>query len=391
MPSERIKVMKFLTYFGVGGTERQFLYLANGLNRTRFDLSIGCMSRSGGFLHDAEALSFPIAEFPAKSLCNRSAWSNQWKLARHLRREKIQVLHAYGFYSTVFAIPPATLGANCVKIVSVRDMGAFVDHARLRTFALSMFCRWADCVLANSHAVRGWLIQQGVKSRKIHVIPNGIGIPPRRTDAEGFPFRDEFKIDHHAPLIAMVARLIRSKGVEYFIEAARGAIDRYPSARFVIVGDNEYLPQHVLALKDRARTLGLGDRMIFTGHRSDVARILREVDVFVLPTLTESFSNSILEAMANGIPVVATNVGGNPELIDDRRTGMLVPPRDAGAIQRALVELLESPSYSLDLGESARDKVIRQFSLAAVLGQTEDLYTPLLDRRGFSAPFAAAA
>jgi glycosyltransferase involved in cell wall biosynthesis len=390
MPSSRIKVMKFISYFGVGGTERQFLYFTKGLDRSRFDLSIGCMSRTGGFFHDVEALGVPITEYAANSLYSLGTLQSQWKLAGDIRREGIQLLHAYGFYSTVFAIPAATIGRHCVRIASVRDIGAFTDRAQLRTRTLAIVCRWADCVLSNSHAVRGWLIKQGVRGTNIHVIPNGITIPTLRTAGDGFPIRDELKIDHHVPVIAMVSRLIRSKGTEYFIEAAKGVAERIPAARFLIVGDNEFLPSHMTELRNRAAALTVDGRLIFTGQRSDVPKILREVDMCVLPTLTESFSNSLLEAMANGLPVIATNVGGNPELIDDGKTGILVPPRDAAALEHAIVRLLESRDLARELGETAREKVIRQFSLDVVLRQTEELYMSLIERRGLSVPLAAA-
>ena len=122
--------------------------------------------------------------------------------------------------------------------------------------------------------------------------------------------------------------------------------------------------------------------MIFAGQRGDVPQLLREITVSVLPTLNESFSNSLLESMAAGLPVVATNVGGNPELISDNETGILVPPRDPAALARSMIRILESPELAQRLGEAARDKVVQHYSLASTLRQTEDLYVSLLERSG---------
>jgi glycosyltransferase involved in cell wall biosynthesis len=386
MPESKIKTLKFLTHFGVGGTERQFVYISRGLDRSRFDLQIACMARMGAFLPDIEALGLPITEYKTDSLYSLRTFRNQVRLARYIRREGIQVVHAYGFYSNVFAIPAAALSRTCVSIASVRDLGVFPDREKLRSVTLAAVCRWTDCVLANSEAVRGWLVKQGVRDDRIRVIPNGIVIPAERSDSDGFPIRSQLGIDPAAPVIAVVGRLTRTKGIEYFLDAAAGVLQRFPSARFMVVGDTFFDPSYRVELENRAAAFNLQNRVIFTGHRDDVPKLLRETTISVLPTLSESFSNSLLEAMALGIPIVATNVGGNPELITDGEHGILVPPRDTAALSRSIIRLLESPELGQRLGNAAREKVVRRYSLETILHQTEDLYIELLERRGLKQP-----
>jgi glycosyltransferase involved in cell wall biosynthesis len=129
-----------------------------------------------------------------------------------------------------------------------------------------------------------------------------------------------------------------------------------------------------------ARDLNLNGRVIFTGQRQDVSEILRDVDIVVHPSLTEGLSNVILEAMAAGLPVVATRVGGNPELVQEGRTGLLIPPKDEDALASAIACLLDNPQAARKFGEAARERIIREFSISRLLSQTEELYLRLREK-----------
>jgi glycosyltransferase involved in cell wall biosynthesis len=381
MPSGRIKVLKFLTHFAVGGTERQFVYTATGLDRSRFDISVGCTARIGPFMKDIRALNVPIWEYPIKSLYSYKTMRRQLRFVRDLRREQIQIVHAYGFYPNLFAIWPAALGTRSMTIASVRDIGVFTDRHKLKSLGQAMACRLADCVIANSYAVRDWLRKQGLGLSDIQVIPNGIKMPsPRRSD-EPSPIREELKIDPKCPLIAVVARLVRTKGLEYFLQAAATIAARYPSVRFLIVGEANIEPTYRRELEQRAKNLNLTGRLFFIGQRNDVPQIMREIDISVQPSLSESFSNTLLESMANGLPIVATNVGGNPEVVTDGENGILVPPADAEALSRGMAQLLESSDLAKRLGREAREKVGKEYSLECLLRRTENLYVTLLEGR----------
>jgi glycosyltransferase involved in cell wall biosynthesis len=261
-------------------------------------------------------------------------------------------------------------------------MGVFTDRHKLKSLGQAMACRLADCIVANSYAVRDWLASQGLGRYDIQVIPNGIRMPEPLRDNESSPIRQEFGIDPKCPLIAVVGRLVRTKGLEFFLEAAATIASRYPTARFLIVGEANIEPPYRLELEERARNLNLTGRLIFTGQRNDVPQIMREIDISVQPSLSESFSNTLLESMANGLPVVATTVGGNPEVMTDGESGILVQPGDAAALSRGMAQLLDSPELAQRFGQAARNKVAREYSLDCLLRRTEDLYVTLLERRG---------
>jgi glycosyltransferase involved in cell wall biosynthesis len=136
-------------------------------------------------------------------------------------------------------VPPARL-AGCATIASVRDTGAFTDQVKLRTLVQKTACRLADRVIANSNAVRNWLLSLGMSEKEIVVIPNGITVPSERPAAREFPIRQEFGIARTAPVIAVVSRLNPNKGIEYFIQAASIVRKRFPDARFLIVGGSYF-------------------------------------------------------------------------------------------------------------------------------------------------------
>jgi glycosyltransferase involved in cell wall biosynthesis len=375
MPQEKIKLLEFLTNFMIGGTERQVVNLARGLDRSRFDLHVGCLGRSGDFLSHVEGNSIPVSEYRINSLCNHTTLREQWKFAGYLNRNQIQIVHSYGFYSNVFCVPPARFAGVPIVIASIRDTGDPLTPMQRRV--QKAICGFSDHILANSNAVRDRLVEDAYSPGKIGVIRNGIIIPePSRNGARGF-FHRELGLPENARLIAVVSRLNPLKGIEYFLEAAAILAARFEDVFFPIVGDG-IDPEYTAALKDHAARLGLGRRVIFTGFRLDISSIMPDLLISVLPSLSEGLSNVLLESMAAGVPVVATKVGGNPEVVEEGVTGILVPPRDPAALADAVGTLLENQSLAIRFGASGRRRVEVHFSLDRMVQDTQKLYFELL-------------
>jgi len=375
-----VRLLEFLTFFYIGGTERQVVNLVGGLNRSRFDLHLGCMERRGPFLDEVESHQVPIAEYPTNSLYNLTSWKQRLKLARYLRNNRVDIVHSYGFYANTFAVPAAWAARTPVVIAAIRDTGEMLTQAQ--RLVQKQICRLADCVLVNADAIRRWLIGEGYAAEKIHVIRNGI-VPPKPVGREAAArVRRELGVTADVPLIGVLSRLNKMKGVEYFLEAAaamgqRARIGRARNARFLIIGDG----RHRKELEQYAAGLGLGERVLFTGFRTDVSDVLSALDISVLPSLSEGLSNSLLESMAAGLPVIATNVGGNPEAVEDGVTGIIVPPGDAGALARGMALLLDNAELAAAFGEAARRRVAQRFSIEQMVRETEALYLRLLERR----------
>jgi glycosyltransferase involved in cell wall biosynthesis len=178
------------------------------------------------------------------------------------------------------------------------------------------------------------------------------------------------------PLVGVVARLQPEKGVENFLRAAARVAAKFPEAHFVVAGDGP-LRQELVALSE---DLGLRERVRFLGFRSDASELMKSLDVLVVPSLTEGSPLATLEAMAAGVPVVASAVGGIPDQIRHDREGLLVPPGDAAAISDALLTLLRDPARASRLGEAARRRVASRFSHDTMVRRIEDVYRDVLGR-----------
>jgi glycosyltransferase involved in cell wall biosynthesis len=379
---DRISLLKFLPFFYLGGTERQVMNLASGLDPERFDLHMGCNGKVGELLEEATALGVPVTEYPIESLYNLGSLQARLRLARYLREHSIEIVHSYGFYSNLFAIPAARLAGAPVVVASIRDCGETLTPSQKRV--QKMFCRMAHCILANAEGVRRWLIREGYPERKIQVIRNGIVEPARVSGAGRGWLRQEFGLSPDTRLIAVCSRLNPMKGLEYFLDAAAVVARLQPDVRFLIVGGNGHRTDGTYQgeLERYAASRGLENRVIFTGFRTDVARMLQEIDISVLPSLSEGLSNSLLEAMAAGVPVIATKVGGTPELVEDGATGLLVPPRDAAALGQAMTLLLDHPEMARRIGDAGRGDVTSRFSIDKMVRDTQSLYVKLLSASG---------
>jgi glycosyltransferase involved in cell wall biosynthesis len=194
--------------------------------------------------------------------------------------------------------------------------------------------------------------------------------------------RRELGIADDAPLVGVISRLTRLKGLEHFLEAAAMVRSRVPNARFLIVGETSPMDRDYLGeLQQYAERCGVAREVIFTGLRRDVPAVLSSLDVSVMPSLNEALSNVVLESMAAGAPTVATRVGGTPEAIVDGVTGVLVPPANSPALADAIVHLLHDRQLAAHLGHAARARIADHFSVRRMVRSTEDLYIELLERK----------
>jgi glycosyltransferase involved in cell wall biosynthesis len=249
-----------------------------------------------------------------------------------------------------------------------------------------MACKLATCVLANADAVKTQLIRDGYDARKLAVIRNGVDLPRLDKRAKAGPIRQEFGIADDSPIVTVLARLNEMKGIQYFLDAAPAVLSIFPKTRFLIVGDGPARAD----LQQYAERVGLGSSVIFTGFRMDVPEILKATSISVLPSLSEGLSNVLIESMAAGVAVVATSVGGNPEIVDDGATGILIPPRDAGSIARAITQILSSPEMAARLGAAGRERIESRFSMERAVHETQSLYTSLLQSSGRLVPEVGA-
>jgi glycosyltransferase involved in cell wall biosynthesis len=243
-----------------------------------------------------------LREYHISTFRSVRALAHQTRFARHIAQRGIDIVHAYSFYGNVFAIPPARIAGAPVVIASIRDLAPYLTPAQKHVQRL--VCRYADCVLVNADAVRNWLISERYDPSKIVVIRNGVDVSPCSRERALVRLLGEFGLSQAPPVVGVVSRLTRLKGLEAFLEAAAIVAARFPAARFLVVGetspdDGAYRTE----LTTLARKLGVLDRVVFTGLRTDARELLAGLTVSVMPSLNEGLSNVLLESMAAGVPV----------------------------------------------------------------------------------------
>ncbi|MGH9325232.1 MAG: glycosyltransferase [Terriglobia bacterium] len=353
--------------FETGGSERQFAVLAGALRQAEFRVDIGCLGDVGP-LRDRLG---EVKEFPAGGslYCFQSLLSRM-ALGQHLRAQQIAIAQAFDFYSNLMLIPTARLARVPVVIGSHRQLGDLLGPARFTSQGLAF--RLCDRVVCNSRAAANRLVEQGVSERKIVVIPNGL---PEEAFNETLPVLPK---SDGILRVGMIARMNNPvKNYPGFLHAAARLVPRFSKVEFLLVGDGPLRPD----LEKLAKKLGLERQARFLGDRTDVPAVLASMDISVLTSFSESLSNAVMESMAAGLPVVATRVGGNVDLVREGETGFLVPVNDEISLANALERLLLDPAMRLRLGGHAKQVMRSTFSLRTVREQYENLYSDLLARK----------
>lgn len=367
----RLTVMQLVDATGRGGAERMLVDLALGLDRDRFDVSV-CATR--------HALEYqPLldaAGVPTLVLGRRSRWDFRRlaRLVRVLRDRPVHIVHSHLFGSN-------TWGRLLGKMAGVPVIIAhehWSSRSRTEIAIDRLLYRLSDAiVVASDESKRLMMELEGIPSRRLTVIRNGVDPAPFDTHAVD-DARPEFGIAPGETVFGTVARLDPFKGgQDDLLRAFARLRSARPDTRLLVIGDGPQRPE----LQALAGSLGLGDAALFTGTRGDIPRLLRAMDVFVLPSRREALPLAILEAMAAGLPVVATRVGGVPETIEDNATGLLVPAGDSEALGAGLARLADAPELRARLGLAGRAHFRAGFTVHHMVRAVEALYDELAHRK----------
>ncbi len=354
-----------MSSFNPGGTERQMIELIRRLDRTRWRVEVACM-RTAGAWRDRVAEVARVTSFPVASLRRPSLVSHLVAFARWCRDQQIAVVHATDLPSNVFALPGAALARVPVRVGNRRE----IDPGRPRVEILSQRAAYACAhrIVANCRAAADRLADERVPARKISVVPNGLDLGAFDRRAARPDLRR----------VVVVANLRPEKGHALLIDAAAEVLQRYPDARFDLVGGGAERN----ALIARATERGVIHAFTFAGHCDDVPARLAAADIFVLPSRSEAFPNALLDAMAAGMPVVASSVGGVVELVDNGRTGLLFAAGDRYALADRVMRLMADGALGADLGAAARADVAARYSFDRMVAGFERIYFDELKRRG---------
>ncbi len=376
MTEGKIKILHVIDSLDVGGMERVVIDVANGLDSTRFEQNVCCLSRRGEMAH-------LLREGVRCIDLNKGAAADRLmplKIARVIRRKQPDIVHSQSWSGVDTVI--AKLLTPGVKLVH-SEHGRNFPHLHAapwkRRIARRALYQLADSVFAISAEVREFYCRQtGFPMERIAVIPNGVDV--RRIDeADGRGARAEFGFAESDFVIGTVARLDATKDTITLARAFAKLHQTQPESnlKLLIVGDGSERTR----LETFVTEQGLNREVIFAGLRHDVPRLLLAMDVFALPSLSEGMPLAVLEAMAARLPVVASNVGALPELVEEDSTGFLVAPEDADTLADRLARLHDNPILKKSFGAKAGRKVEREFSLDRMLRRYADLYCSVFSSR----------
>ena len=368
-PGDPPTVFLMANEFAAGGTEKQFILLAQALPKEKYHLRLGCVRRRGP-LRDALGAE-PIAEFPLDGgFATATALRSAHRLARYLRANKVDVAHSFSFYSNLLMIPIARFAGVPVVIGSQRQLGDLLTP-RQRYVQQACF-RLCDRVVCNSRAAAERLFGPRLTDEKVAIIHNAVS-------PESFRSGD---VRHSSKAttgtVGLIGRMnTKAKNHELFLRAAAHLSAQGLPVQFLLVGDGPLRKE----FEQLAQNLGIAGRVTFLGERTDVSDILTRLDILALTSSSESSPNVIGEAMAAGVPVVTTRVGGVPELIEHDQTGMLVPSGDELALAGSLEQCLRHPELRERLARNARAFAAEHFTLSAVRDRYQNLYNECLERK----------
>ncbi len=375
MSSEKgIDVVHLIGSLSAGGAERGLYYLAPFLAKSKFRYAIVCLLRKGEFAPSVEAVGVPVLE-----MCYRKRYTIQtvMKLAKFLRENRVKILHAHLYHNAFIGRLSAWLAGTPIIIVHEHGMHSWKKwyHRLFERIALIR----TDLRLAVSKQIAE------DRMERERTPPSKIRIVPCAVDSSEFEIaatmrmakRQELGLENSI-VVGSIGRLIRIKGADLLIEVASVVKQIDKRIKFLIVGSG-LLEQD---MRSQIVTRDLSDTVFMLGRRTDVPELFAAIDIYLIPSRGEGAPVTLFEAMAAGKPVIATRVGGIPDIIEDGENGILVPPEDSNAMANAILRLANDDDLRDKLGKNARKKFAESYSSEAILSKIEALYDELLEKKG---------
>ena len=381
----RAKVLFFITQSEFGGAQKYVYYLATCLPKDRYEVSVAC--GTGGLLMPKlreagiEVIPIPNLVREINPIRDSLAFLDLLRLIRHKRPH---IVHTNSTKAGFLGRLAAKLIGVPVIIFTAHGFFLYEPFWTRTTRLFYILVErlggiFSDVVIAVSEADKQKMIQyEVIQPNKLVVIHNGLKINTFAKDFTSVIKKNNLGLSNNSKIIGTVANFYPIKGLQFFIKAAEQVKRTFPEGEFVIAGDGQQRPE----LERLTAELGLDSCVLFLGQRDDVPQILPLFDVFVLPSVKEGLPYALLEAMAAAKPVVATAVGGVPEVVVDGQTGLLVPPRDPEALAQAIITLLRNPGRARAMGEAGRKRVLEHFTVERMVAETERVYQALLVRKG---------
>ncbi|MFA7467821.1 MAG: glycosyltransferase [Desulfotomaculaceae bacterium] len=365
----RLQILHVIGGGEFGGAERQILNLASAIDQQKVFLHVCCLF-TAPFLQVAEEHGLSAVAVPMKHKLDFSVAGRLYSL---IREKHIDLVHTHGVRANLLGRMAAKLSGKPV-ITTVHSRLAF-DYPGLLSRTVNSWTERAtrgltDHFIAVSRGLREALLNEGVPDKKITVIYNGLDVDEFKPPEERGRFRRSLKLADDVPLVAVIGRMHPVKGHRFFLEAAVEVLASKPEVRFLLIGSG---PERQV-LQELVGELKITDRVIFTGFIEDIVSVLADIDVLAIPSLSEGLPVTAIEAMSSFVPVVATSVGGLPEVIQDCRTGLLVNPGSAEALARGILWVLNNRAEAQEMARRGYATVENNFSARSMARGTEGVY-----------------
>lgn len=383
MTKQQFSILLIGTQMAIGGAQRGLLDQACWFHEHGCKVTVAFFYDKEG-LHAtwSRAFEFPILDLQAfKRGDGILRWVGQlmrglWRLWRLLLRERFDVVETFTHDSNLLGLPLAWLARVPVRIATHRGLIEAFPKWRQILHNLLINSGMASTLIAVSRQTRQVAIDEGIRANRITVIPNGV-TPLDTSSVNRTEYRAALGLVEDDTFLLSIGRLTYQKGHEYLVQAMPQVIKRFPNVKAGICGEGPLRPQ----LESQINELGLSDHVKLLGSRVDVSPVVASADIFVLPSRWEGLSRALMEAMAAGLPVVATRVDGIQDLITDGVHGLLVSSEDAKGLAASILQLLEHPQMMKKMGAAAREHVLRVHSTDTMCQKHYDLILDFLNRR----------
>lgn len=360
----------------IGGLEKVLASIVLGLDRKKYRPEVWCLSRGGEMADELMRQDVKVRILNLETYHNPL---NIVHLTGLMRQARFSLLHTHGYFAGTFGRLSGWLAGVPVLVTHVHS--TYFNYRKRNLWVERMLSHVTSKVICVSAAVQSFVTDlENIPKEKTCVIYNGVDVPSGNVPVEDMlQTRSSLGIGDNEILLIVVASLKPLKGHAFLFHALSDIFQRVPNFRLLVVGDG---PQRK-DLEAQAEHLGIASRILFTGTRDDVQALLRISDIFILPSVErEGVSMAIIEAMASGLPVVSTLLGGIPEVVENGSSGYLVPPGDRHALSEVLTALMENSDLRNKMGEKGKEIHRRAFTRSRMVQNIEDLYDHLLNRKG---------
>lgn len=377
---EQKRIVWLIDVLGRGGAERLMVPLMQHIDTERFQTRVCVLREKYGnpVAEELKRMGVKVDMLPVNRLRDLTAIP---RMVRYFRRHQTDLVHT----QLEFANALGNAAAGMMGLPSVCTIHTLEDPApgskkhrrmKLMWWSLRRFC---DRVITVSEgARRHYLAVSGDMPDKVVTLHNGIDLSsfPKLGPDKRVELRESLGVPAHAPLMVTVAVLRPQKGIQYMIEALPAILEAVPDAFYMVVGDGDYYQ----VLMESAQKSDVGERVVFTGFRQDIASLLSISDLFVLPTLAEALPTVLAEAMATSLPLIVSEVGGVPEMVVDGVNGLLLPPADVDRLAAACIHVLRDEVDARRMGEAGWQIVNERFNIRKQVQRLGDLYDEVLER-----------